>query len=188
MPDVSPEIIYTGAAKPPKWQDRAGQWAKAEAHKHTPEAHKQEAMRFFDDATGHLYGRSREIADALRPKVEVLATFGGWSKTMMELCLAGTAVGVSAVLVGKGVKSTAEVFLDMARRHRSADVPRSPRKTAPPKVERAKSWVDDYRKTHNPYAEGEAVPGKPRPKAAQPPSPSTSYNPFTGEPIPVIQT
>ena len=161
MPEAARDTVYIGQANPPGWGERARR-AEASAKRagrfvkekiidpHTPQAHTQESMRFFDEATSHLYGRSREIADALRHKVEVLATVGGWSKTMMELCLAGTAVGVSAVLVGKGVKSTVEVFRNMARRHDSSVVSTLPSETVPllPVEERKESWVDRYRKKY----------------------------------------
>lgn len=118
MPDAAPEIVYTGAGKPPSWGERAGQFVKEKIiDPHTPEAHYQDIMKKYFWATDRLEGRPREIAQRLRPQVELAAKAAGWSQTFAELYLAGSALALTTIIAGKGLKSAAEVFGEMARRH-----------------------------------------------------------------------
>ncbi len=109
MPDAAPEIVYTGAAQPPSWRERL--------RAHTPEAHYQDIMQKYFWVTDRLEGRSLELVQKIRPTMELYAKAAGWSQTIMELYLAGSAVAITAILAGKGLKSAGEVFVGLARRH-----------------------------------------------------------------------
>lgn len=112
MPDAAREIVYTGAAKPPSWGERL-------VRAHTPEAHYQDIMKKYFWVTDRLEGKSLELVQSARPAVELSAKAAGWSQTIIELYLAGSAVAITAILAGKGLRSAAGVFSEMARRHGS---------------------------------------------------------------------
>lgn len=109
MPDASVEIMYTGSAKPPSWGERL-------IREHTPEAHYQKIMQKYFWVTERLEGQSLELAQYLRPQVELAAKAAGWSETFVELYVAGSAIALTTILAGKGLKSAADVFRQMGRR------------------------------------------------------------------------
>lgn len=110
MPDAAQEIVYTAFAKPPSWGERL-------IHAHTPEAHYQDIMKKYFRVTDRLEGRPREIVQRLRPQIELAAKAAGWSQTFAELYLAGSALALTTIIAGKGLKTAAEVFGGMGRRH-----------------------------------------------------------------------
>lgn len=112
MPDAAPEIVFTGAAKPPSWGERL-------IRAHTPEAHYQDLMKKYFWVTDRLEGPSLELALRLRPTVELAARAGGWSRTLMEGFYVGQAALFMAFLGYRGLKSAAGVFGGLASRHGS---------------------------------------------------------------------
>lgn len=110
MPDASFEIMYTGSAKPLSWGERL-------IREHTPEAHYQDIMKKYFRVTDRLEGKPREIAQRLRPQVELAAKAAGWSETFVELYVAGSALALTTIIAGKGLKTAAEVFGGMGRKH-----------------------------------------------------------------------
>lgn len=131
MPDAGHEIVYTALAKPPSWGERL-------IRAHTPEAHYQDLMKKYFWVTDRLEGKSLELAQRLRPTVELAARAAGWTRTITEAYLAGSAVTVTAILAGKGLKSAADVFSDLARKHGSTmSTPaciEAPKKTPSPEL------------------------------------------------------
>lgn len=123
MPEAAAEIIYTGAGKPPSWGERI-------LRAHTPEAHYQDIMKKYFRVTDRLEGKSSELVRSARPAVEIYAKAAGWGQTIMELYLAGSAIAVTAILAGKGLKTAAGVFGDLARKHGST-IPESPDSNKP---------------------------------------------------------
>lgn len=108
MPEVAAEIVYTGV----------GKFVKEKIiDPHTPEAHYQDIMQKYFWVTDRLEGPSFELAQRLRPQVELAARAAGWSKTLVEGFIVGQAAAFMMFLGYRGFKSTAEVFGGMARRH-----------------------------------------------------------------------
>ncbi len=96
MPDAAPEVVYTGAATPPSWGERAGHFVKEKViDPHTPEAHYQSIMKKYFWVTDRLEGRSIELVQKIRPTMELYAKAAGWSQTIME----GFFVGQAAVFM-----------------------------------------------------------------------------------------
>lgn len=91
---------------------------------------------YGDDEKRHV--RVARIAQRLRPTVELAARAAGWTRTITEAYLAGSAVTVTAILAGKGLKSAADVFSDLARKHGSTmSTPaciEAPKKTPSPEL------------------------------------------------------
>ncbi len=108
MPEAAKEIVYTGV----------GKFVKEKIiDPHTPEAHYQDIMKKYFWVTDRLEGPSFELSQRIRPQVELAAKAAGWSQTFVELYMAGSAIALTAILAGKGIKSAADVFGGMARRH-----------------------------------------------------------------------
>lgn len=116
MPEATKEIVYTGFGKFVQEKIIAP---------HTPEAHYQKIMQKYFWATDRLEGKPREIAQRIRPQVELAAKAAGWSETFAELYLAGSALALTTIIAGKGLKSAAEVFGRMGR-NQGDPVPISP--------------------------------------------------------------
>lgn len=110
MPDAAVEIVYTGVGRFVQEQIIA---------LHTPEAHYQKIMQKYFWVTERLEGQSLELAQYLRPQVELAARAAGWSKTLVEGFIVGQAAAFMMFLGYRGFKSAAEVFGGMARRHGS---------------------------------------------------------------------
>lgn len=107
MPEATKEIVYTGLGKFVQEKIIAP---------HTPEAHYQKIMQKYFRVTDRLEGQSLELAQYLRPQVELAAKAAGWSQTFAELYLAGSAIALTTIIAGKGLKTAADVFRQMGRR------------------------------------------------------------------------
>lgn len=119
MPEAAAsELVFVGQARPPSWREKAGRFVKEKIiDPHTPEAHYQDIIKKYFWVTDRLEGPSLDLAQRIRPQVELAARAAGWTKTITEVYLAGCAVAFTAFLTKQGIKSTGEVFGSLARRH-----------------------------------------------------------------------
>lgn len=119
MPEsAASELVSVGQARPSSWRKMAGRFVQEKIiDPHTPEAHYQDIMKKYFRVTDRLEGKPREIAQRIRPQVELAVKAAGWSQTFAELYLAGSAITITAILAGKGLKTAAEVFGGMGRKH-----------------------------------------------------------------------